>query len=269
MRIGQELVRDQDVWITDVRCDGGTDRWSGPEPVSTFALILLRTGRFRRRADGVEAVLDPMVAYVQRPGSEQQVAHPAGGDTCTAIGLSSRMLGSLLDPDYPAQLLPLPVPPAADLAHRLMLRDIARGWDHGEIAERATDLAGRLLTEPSAERTATRPSATARRLADLAREALETDPSLRLGALAEEAGVSAHHLSRTFRWVTGLTIGRHRRRLMAHRALARLEEGETDLAALAAEVGFADQAHLTRTFRTELDLTPAQVRGMLSGPVRL
>jgi AraC-like DNA-binding protein len=47
-----------------------------------------------------------------------------------------------------------------------------------------------------------------------------------------------------------------RRRLQE--AAARLRSGGTDLARLAADRGYADQAHLTRDFRTVTGLTPGQ-----------
>nr|WP_231921066.1 AraC family transcriptional regulator [Micromonospora narathiwatensis] len=42
-----------------------------------------------------------------------------------------------------------------------------------------------------------------------------------------------------------------------------MEEGVDSLAGLAAELGFADQAHLTRTVRAQLGHTPGQLRRLL------
>ncbi|WP_091202512.1 helix-turn-helix domain-containing protein [Micromonospora narathiwatensis] len=56
---------------------------------------------------------------------------------------------------------------------------------------------------------------------------------------------------------------RYRNRLRVGRALDRLEEGVDSLAGLAAELGFADQAHLTRTVRAQLGHTPGQLRRLL------
>lgn len=47
----------------------------------------------------------------------------------------------------------------------------------------------------------------------------------------------------------------------------RLEAGEPSLAALAADLGFSDQAHLTRTVREQLGHTPTALRELLSKPV--
>jgi len=76
--------------------------------------------------------------------------------------------------------------------------------------------------------------------------------------------VSAYHLSRTFRRVTGLTLSHYRIRLRLRRAMERLAAGERDLAGLAADLGFADQAHLTRALRAETGTTPGALRTLLT-----
>jgi AraC-like DNA-binding protein len=48
------------------------------------------------------------------------------------------------------------------------------------------------------------------------------------------------------------------------RALDRLETGEPSLAVLAADLGFADQAHLCRTMREHLGHTPTALRRLLA-----
>jgi transcriptional regulator GlxA family with amidase domain len=68
---------------------------------------------------------------------------------------------------------------------------------------------------------------------------------------------------------TGTTISAYRRRIRVRAVLDRLEHGEPDLARLAADVGFADHAHLTRTVRDELGFTPSRLRELLAVPGRL
>ena len=43
-----------------------------------------------------------------------------------------------------------------------------------------------------------------------------------------------------------------------------MEDGDADLAVLAADLGFADQAHLTRAARAETGHTPARLRALLA-----
>jgi AraC-like DNA-binding protein len=101
----------------------------------------------------------------------------------------------------------------------------------------------------------------------VAREQLAADPGLTLTALARAVGVSPHHLSRMFRAWTGTTVTRYRMRLRARAALERIAEGERDLAALAADLGLADQSHLNRVLRAESGRTPTQLRQLLRGSV--
>lgn len=110
-----------------------------------------------------------------------------------------------------------------------------------------------------------RPStARARRAAaDGAREALAERPQRSVVELSELLSVSPHHLSRVFRCEVGDTIARHRMRLRTRDALERLAGGETDLARLAADLGFADHSHLCRVVRAETGKTPSALRFVL------
>ncbi|MGH2555109.1 MAG: helix-turn-helix domain-containing protein, partial [Actinomycetota bacterium] len=131
---GRELLRVGDVSVTEIRCDGGSHGWSEEEIVTGFGIVLVRVGAFRRQVEGGELLADPMVAYCQLPGSVQQVAHPCGGDVCTVIGLSSWMVGSLIDPERLSRDAPLSVSSAVDFAHRLLLGGIRKGADRLELA---------------------------------------------------------------------------------------------------------------------------------------
>jgi AraC-like DNA-binding protein len=249
--------------LEDVRCHCDRSSWSTPELTSSYTIVFVRRGCFRRRVNGVESVLDPATAYFERPGEEQQVAHPSdGGDTCTQIALPDEFLSSLsVDP---ITLRPRFTPPDVDLWHRLLLCAVR---DELEFAEQVVSLAAEVLVGPDPPAAAVRrPSTVAarRRVVDTAREALANDPTLRLTELARIAAVSPHHLSRTFRSETGETVSRYRNRIRVRLALERLAEGERRLARLAAELGFADQAHLARVMRGELRRTPSSLRAALA-----
>ena len=90
-----------------------------------------------------------------------------------------------------------------------------------------------------------------------------TIPTSPLLGLAQTLCVSPHHLSRTFRSLTGETIARHRLRLRVRTVLERLARGEHHLARLAADVGFSDQSHLCRAVRSETGTTPSALRHAL------
>jgi AraC-like DNA-binding protein len=151
----------------------------------------------------------------------------------------------------------------------MLLARARQGADRFELTERATALAGGLLLRLALGSAGTaRPGAATRagRQVDQARQLLAQRTDLGLDDLAREVGMSAYHLSRTFRRVTGLTLSRYRTTLRLRRAMQRLAAGDRDLAGLAAELGFADQAHLTRALRAETGTTPAALRTLLTSP---
>jgi AraC-like DNA-binding protein len=263
VREGHLLIGAEGIDIYVVACAGRERDWSGEEPVETLGVVLVSSGTFRRRVDGVEQTHDPVAAYVQAPGQTQQVAHHSGGDVCTVIVPSASALGALCDPARIAKTSYL-VNPAMDLAHRMLLARSRRGADTFELSERAAVLAGGLLDSDHFH--AARASLHDRRLAARVREALDADPPSTLTALARQNGVSTYRLSRAFRRVTGLSVTSYRGQLRVRNALARLAAGDGDLAGIAADVGFADQAHLTRTLRAYAGTTPGILRGILAPP---
>ena len=253
--------------LSDVRCRHPAGRGAETAHTGSSALVFVRRGCFVRSAGGVEALLDPTLAYCIRPEDEERYDHPhEHGDECTAIALDLELVASLWggEPDLPAA--PVPAPPDVDIAHRLLLADARRGADPDELVERAVLLAARTLEQADPRRvSAGRPGTLRARRAVVedARAALVEEPSRSLRELSRLLAVSPHHLSRVFRAGTGHTIARHRMRLRVRLALERLAGGERDLGRLAAELGFADQSHLCRVVREETALTPGALRAAL------
>ncbi|HSL71580.1 MAG TPA: AraC family transcriptional regulator [Longimicrobiales bacterium] len=92
------------------------------------------------------------------------------------------------------------------------------------------------------------------------------DEPLRLGAIANELGVSRSYLARAFRHAFGCTMGIYQRRLRLQQAMGLIADGNS-LARAAAAAGFADQSHLSRVIRRELDLTAAGYRSLARSAV--
>lgn len=84
---------------------------------------------------------------------------------------------------------------------------------------------------------------------DLLAEALAADPSLRIGDWARECGLADATVSRGFRQVYGLSPSAFRAEVRGRRAWRRIVDAGPALTDLAYELGFADQAHMTRTVR--------------------
>jgi AraC-like DNA-binding protein len=97
------------------------------------------------------------------------------------------------------------------------------------------------------------------------RELIDADPTISRPAseLAAEVGVSPHHLMRVFRRETGMSLRGYRIQLRIALALHGLHGGR-DLAALAAELGFASHAHLSDTFARCLGASPRELRARIA-----
>lgn len=85
---------------------------------------------------------------------------------------------------------------------------------------------------------------------------------LTLTELAENAGVHPAHVARAFRQHYGTTVGATLRELRVAYAKQRLASA-APLRDIALDAGFADQSHLTRTFRRMTGVTPAAFRRAL------
>ena len=83
------------------------------------------------------------------------------------------------------------------------------------------------------------------------------DRPVSLAALSSVTGLSRFELVRRFRQQTGLTPHAFQTNLRVGRARSMLSAGEP-IAAVAAACGFADQPHLTRTFRRAVGITPGR-----------
>ena len=80
-----------------------------------------------------------------------------------------------------------------------------------------------------------------------------------LAELAEEVDVHPVSLARAFRQQYGTSVGEYVRQLRVAYARERIAAG-APLSVVAAEAGFADQSHFTRTFTRSLGVTPAAYR---------
>ncbi|WP_406105281.1 helix-turn-helix domain-containing protein [Micromonospora globbae] len=256
MRTAVILARHPDFRVQAVSCRDDHTGWSAPEPSRMYEMVLPRRGGFRRLGRGGAEFVDPTLGYLAVPGEEQRFAHPAGGDECTSVHLSARLWRDLFA-QRPAPAV-VHLDARIDLAHRLLLAAAARPDPDFAAAERLVRLVG-VAAAPA-------PDAPERdrRLVEAARAALH-DGGPEAGGLlplARALGVSPYRLSRSFQALLGVPLTRYRNRLRVGRALDLLAAGAGP-AAVAAELGFADQAHLTRTVRAHVGHTPGELRRLL------
>jgi len=225
-------------------------RHEHPEP--TIAVIL--RGGFAGIYDGTERECSPMTLVVEPAGAIH--ANRFGDAPTTVLSLS-------LGPEGP---------PAVEGVARL--QRFTRDAFSAELARQATDelrrpdeltpLAVEALGLELVTRLARLPAeGGSPAWLDEARDLLHARfaEALRLGDVAAAVGVEPERLARAFRRTYRESLASYMRRLRVNAAAEMLIAGpEPSIAAIAAEVGFADQSHLTRSFVRTLGTTPASYR---------
>jgi AraC-like DNA-binding protein len=96
---------------------------------------------------------------------------------------------------------------------------------------------------------------------------ITADPGLlRVATLARDLGMSERRLQRLFTEYVGVSPKWVMRRARLHEAARRVDDGEqVDWATLAFDLGYADQAHLTRDFTDTLGVPPARYATRAAG----
>ncbi len=96
---------------------------------------------------------------------------------------------------------------------------------------------------------------------------ITADPGLRrVDQLAAASGMTARSLQRLFADYVGVSPKWVMRRARLHEAAERADSGEpVDWALLASDLGYADQAHLTRDFTATLGVSPTRYAAPVTG----
>ncbi|MFD9705301.1 helix-turn-helix domain-containing protein [Lentzea sp. NPDC059081] len=253
-----DLAARPEFTVSAVDCRDDHRGWTAEAPRADVRLVFVRRGGFRREVRGVQADLDRTVGYVGLPGEEERFAHPAGGDVCTSVVLKPGLWRALAGDAPRLRGSSVYVDARLDLAHRRLLA-AARY----EGAEELVGLVASVVRQVVA--TTTPGSARDGDLVARARNVIVDNHPGASGLLPLSGllGVSPYRLSRAFTRELGVSLTRYRNGVRVGRALDRLEKGEPSLAALAADLGFADQAHLCRTVRDHLGRTPTALRRLL------
>src|SRR5437879_528864 len=180
--------------IDAVTCTDDHTRWSATQVEPACELVLVRRGRFRRRALGAEQDVDPTLAYLSPAGQEEHFAHPAGGDVCTVVTAGADLWELFGEPSRSTVYVDARV----DLAHRRVLASARDGdVDFGVAEELLGLVAGAMRVSGRAPRGGGE-------LVASAREAM--DEASGLWGLAELLGVSPYRLSRTFSAELGVSV---------------------------------------------------------------
>lgn len=94
-------------------------------------------------------------------------------------------------------------------------------------------------------------------LNEIVDEILTDRTILRVDDLVHRFGLGKRNLQKLFRQYVGVSPKWVIQRYRLHEAAQRLDEGTADLATLAAELGYADQAHFARDFKAMVGRSPA------------
>jgi AraC-like DNA-binding protein len=94
---------------------------------------------------------------------------------------------------------------------------------------------------------------------------LMQNPSLKLSQWGEENGLAPWTVSRGFAQVFGVSPEAFRARTRARHALKSIQDTQQPLAIIAAELGFADQPHMTRSVKQLTGVGPQAWRSAANG----
>jgi AraC family transcriptional regulator len=89
------------------------------------------------------------------------------------------------------------------------------------------------------------------------------DGDMSLDSLAQLANLSRFHFTRMFKLSTGVSPMTYVELSRIRKAQALIKQANLSLAAIALEVGFADQSHFARRFRFHIGCTPSDYASML------
>ncbi len=128
------------------------------------------------------------------------------------------------------------------------------------VAERDI-VAARLLLEGALRKGCSSSPNQKRDWPDQLAEALARDSSLEIGTWAETNGLARETVSRGFTAAYGIAPVVYRAELRARTAWLRITRCSDGLSAIAADTGFADQAHMTRWIHRITGAPPAAWRG--------
>ncbi len=255
------------VRVFDVTCHAPRSGCDREEYCSVTQIVVPRRGVFLLHHQGTPIVADPNTALIFGMGDTYQISHPVdGGDRCTVLVFSSELIDDALGS---IGVRHRTIHPATQLSIHVLTYTIATGLtDRLEAEESAIYVLHALARDFRS------PSSWSwqwvnefqKRRAEEVKALLASKPTdtWHLESIARAVYCSPFHLARQFRAMTGESIARYLLRLRLALALDYLAQGETDLARLAVELGFAHHSHFSARFRSVFGMTPTAVRNTLT-----
>jgi AraC family transcriptional regulator len=264
------LLESPSVRVVDYQCTAGPHDAAFPECHTSSCLAFVRSGSFGYRVGSARHELVPGALLVGRLGDEYVCTHEhrCGGDRCLSFhfapAVTDELGAAVFRTRGVAPLVELGVIGA--LAARAADGDANVGLD-----EVALLLANRLAGLDRGTRPTTRTSPADRKRAIRAALHLRAHAaeSIRLDALAAEAGVSAFHFLRTFTRVVGTSPHQYLVGCRLENAVALLTDESRPITDVAYAVGFRDLSNFVRTFRRAAGVSPRAFRRASVGHRRI
>jgi AraC family transcriptional regulator len=235
-----------------------TDR-TDEEIEEQYTLVFPLSGAFGIDLEGTSAVATPAKAILFSSGQSREVRHPFGGhDESAFISMTSGMAEPFLTPSGRFRVVASATNCRLDYEMRRLIAAAKFGQVESMEFEEFTVGALGELTDANPEQTGSVRSEAVRRADEYLATHFREDCGL--SQMARHVGYSSHHLSRSFKEVTGETVSRRRMRLRLSDALSRILDGANDLTTVAVESGFYDHSHMTNSFRRYFGDSPNGVR---------
>jgi len=255
------------VRVFDVTCDAPQSGCDREEYCSVTQIVVPRRGVFLLHHQGTPIVADLNTALIFGMGDTYQISHPVdGGDRCTVLVFRPELVEDALGN---VKIQHGTIHPVTQLNIHVLTHRIANGvLDQLEAEEGAVFVLSDLAKDfkSSSPLSSQRVNKFQQRRVEGVRALLSSRPTdpWHLESIARTVYCSPFHLARQFRTVTGESIGHYLLRLRLALALDRLAQGETELARLAVELGFAHHSHFSARFRSVFGMTPTAVRNTLT-----
>ena len=257
------------------RCGAPRHAAAAEEASSTHHVAFVRAGYFVKQVGSARIAADATRAVFFPRGEVYRVHHPVdGGDDSFVLSFDDEFLraaaGDLGDGES-ADRAALPsgavrLTPPMTLALTATFVRAARRGDSLASEEAVCRLTTATIAPALAGGATGRPVPADREARVRAVQqvmAARFDCRLRLPDLAAAVEWSPFQLVRAFRAVTGGSVHQYLTDLRVAAAVARLADGERDLARLALDCGFADHSHLANVFRSRTAATPSEARRIL------
>jgi AraC-like DNA-binding protein len=254
----QRLFRDDRVEIVRWRCSAEEGGSTATMRRSWYLLSFTHSGTFVVHSRDQAQIIDATRAMVIRPGEPFSMTRcneskATGGAVAIRPDLFKEIGGSVDD-----SVALSGIPASAFLLQHLLLR-CAEASEDPALTETALWIAEETLrARPESSRQGRIPTETTVDVQTLL--AAKLTEHLRLADIARAVQRSPYHLSRTFRHETGMRMRRYLQRLRICASVSDVIDRRTNLSALAQALGYASHSHFDEAFRTELHLTPAELR---------